>query len=100
APGRRRHPRAHRFHTPAGPPRGPAPHRPAVNGFVTWRHVTNPRRVLRDEPPWRTPQGNRANEARSGRCPETRQGGVAPLDPPPKAAAFGIHSFGWVREGR
>ena len=30
-------------------------------------------------------QGNRVNEARSGRCPETRQGGFAPLDPPAKA---------------
>jgi hypothetical protein len=35
-----------------------------------------------------------SGEGRSGRCPETHQGGFAPLDPPPKAAAFGIHSFG------
>src|SRR5277367_2917566 len=42
---------------------------------------------------------NRGRGGRSGRCPETRQGGVAPLDPPPKAAAFGIHPFGGCEGG-
>jgi hypothetical protein len=39
------------------------------------------------------PRPGQSVEARSGRCPETRHGALPP-GPPPKAAAFGIHSFG------
>ena len=49
-------------------------------------------------PAWRRTRRRRGRpigrtQARSGLRPEPRQGGVAPLDPPPEAAASGLHDW-------